>query len=77
LKPVIRKVMGQTVILIDSAKQVAIEVKKILTQEGLLSQKRRSRHQFYVSDNPEWFRSLASTFLGRDIQDVRKVDSCV
>jgi glutamate racemase len=56
---------------------VAIEVKKILTQEGLLSQKRRGRHQFYVSDNPEWFSSLASTFLGRDIQDVRKADSCV
>ena len=36
LKPVIKKVMGEGVALIDSAKQAACEVKQILAQSGLL-----------------------------------------
>jgi len=74
LKPVIRKVMGEHVRLIDSAKQVAIEVKKILSVEGMLNKNRRGSHKFYVSDNPEWFSSLAKRFLGKNIKDARKVN---
>jgi glutamate racemase len=75
LKPVIRKVLGSNVTLIDSAKQVAIEVKKILAKEGLLNHSRRSKHKFYVSDNPEWFSSLAERFLGKPVRDVKKVNN--
>jgi glutamate racemase len=74
LKPVVKKVLGNQVTLIDSAKQVAIEVKKILYQEGLLNEKpRRGRHSFFVSDNPEWFESLAQRFLGEAVKGVRRV----
>lgn len=75
LKPVIKEVMGRGVTLIDSAKQVGIEVKKILTLEGLLNKSgRRGKHQFYVSDNPEWFSDLAERFLGESVHNVRKVN---
>ena len=75
LRPVIKKVMGASVTLIDSAKQVAIEVKKILASEGLLNQSaRKGTSRFYVSDNPEWFRGLAKKFLGRQVKKVSKVD---
>jgi glutamate racemase len=74
LKPLIQKVMGRNVTLIDSAKQVAIEVKKILTQEGMLSSARNGKCEFYVSDNPEWFNSLAERFLGRRIKEARRVN---
>lgn len=74
LKPVIRAVMGEGVTLIDSAKQVAIEVKKILSSEGLLNNpRRRGQHKFYVSDNPQWFSELAERFLGERVRNVRKV----
>ena len=73
LKPVIKKVMGQGVQLIDSAKQVAIEVKKILAAESLLSNKAKGKSKFFVSDNPEWFRELAGGFLGENIKDVSKI----
>jgi len=73
LKPVIKKVLGSEVTLIDSAKQVAIEVKKILSCEGLLNKGRKGKHRFYVSDNPEWFRDLAERFLGKPVNNVRKV----
>jgi len=74
LKPVIKQVMGKNVTLIDSAKQVAIEVKKILATECLLSNGRRGKHKFYVSDNPEWFRELAQSFLGKALKNVKKVN---
>jgi len=74
LKPVINKVLGQKVTLIDSAKQVAIEVKKILCHEGLLNISGRGKQEFYVSDNPEWFQSIAKRFLGRPVSKIRKVD---
>jgi glutamate racemase len=82
LKPVIQKVLGKNVVLIDSAKQVAFEVKKILASEDMLNRSRggkpacrTGRHKFYVSDNPEWFSSLAQRFLGKKITNVRKVDN--
>ncbi|HTY44581.1 MAG TPA: glutamate racemase [Patescibacteria group bacterium] len=74
LKPVIRQAMGAQVALIDSAKQVAMEVKNILAADGLLNPRERGRHKFYVSDNPEWFSGLAKRFLGQGIKDVSKVD---
>jgi glutamate racemase len=74
LKAIIKEVLGKQVALIDSAKQVAMEVKKILAAEGMLDQGERGRHKFYVSDNPEWFSGLAKRFLGRPIKSVSKVN---
>lgn len=75
LKPVIRAVMGKNVTLIDSAKQVAIEVKKILAAEGQLNCRRLGKHEFFVSDNPEWFSGLAERFLGSPLKNVSKVNN--
>ncbi|MEW6102067.1 MAG: glutamate racemase [Candidatus Omnitrophota bacterium] len=69
LKPVIKEAMGSRVTLIDSAEQVAIEVKKILGSEGLLNKNhKRPKHKFYVSDNPEWFSGIAERFLGEPLK---------
>jgi glutamate racemase len=74
LKPVIAKILGDGVTLIDSARQVAFEVKEILAAEGLLnSGRRKGGSRFYVSDNPEWFSALAGRFLGRKIKNISKV----
>jgi len=76
LKSVIRDIMGPSVVLIDSAKQVAIEVKRILAAEGILnSGPRRGKQGFFVSDNPEWFRELAARFLGGPVKSVKKVNN--
>jgi len=75
LKPVLKEVFGRQVTLIDSAKQVAMEVKKILAHEGLLSAgARRGKREFYVSDNPEWFSGLAQRFLGGPAPDAKKIN---
>jgi glutamate racemase len=75
LKPVIQAFLGKQVTLIDSAKQVAFEVKKILVSEDMLNRGKGGKQKYYVSDNPEWFSSLAQRFMGRKLTDVRKVDN--
>jgi len=76
LRPVIKEIMGKQVRLIDSAKQVSIEVKKILSEENMLNPAvKKGRHRFLVSDNPEWFSGLASRFLGRPVENVAKVNN--
>jgi glutamate racemase len=75
LKNAIAEVMGKNVILIDSAKQVAIEVNKILGSENLLNKNGRGKHEFFVSDNPEWFSNLATRFMGGPIKNVKKVNN--
>lgn len=75
LRPVIKQVLGENVTLIDSAKQVAVEVKKILGSENILNTKGKGKHSFYVSDNPEWFSGLAERFLGNSLKNVKKAVS--
>ncbi len=72
LRPVIRKVLGAQITLIDSAKQVAMEVKKALSQDGNLARNGKGKHEYYVSDNPEWFSSIAARFLGESPKNVSK-----
>lgn len=74
LKFVIKKVMGPGVTLIDSAKQVAAEVKQILSADGLLEANPKPALSFYVSDGPAWFSGLARRFLGHPVNNVIKAE---
>jgi len=71
LKRVISKIMGKEVRLIDSAEETAMEVKKVLSQKGLL--KRRSLktfRRFYVSDVPDRFVEVGKRFLSEGSRSV-------
>ncbi|MBF0486264.1 MAG: glutamate racemase [Candidatus Omnitrophica bacterium] len=75
LKPVLQKVMGKNVTLVDSATETAREVKSLLERENLLRYSRHpAHHEFLVSDEPEHFRAMAKRFLGHDLPHVRRVD---
>lgn len=74
LKSVIRSVMGKNVFLVDSAKQVAAEVKLLLKERDLQNVSRRpGAHKFFVSDKPQHFKDLAKIFLGWEIKNIKKV----
>jgi glutamate racemase len=68
LKNIIQQVMGKKVTLIDSAKEVACEVRRMLED---VKQKRkgvsRGQRNFMVSDRPQEFQKIAKSFLGFDI----------
>lgn len=74
LKDVFKRILGNRVKLIDSALQVAYETKEILANEGLLNNKKgKNRNIFYVTDQLQQFKKVAKNFLGKDIQNLRRV----
>lgn len=69
LKPVLKKVMGKDVELIDSAREVALEAKRVLMEKNLLrTEKTKAKYNFLISDRPQAFKQIAQKFLGFEIQ---------
>ncbi len=65
LKPLLSRVAGPGVALIDSAEETSLELKRLLTERDLLAPGGgQSFHRFAVSDDPERFRTVGSRFLG-------------
>ena len=74
LAGVIQKVMGDHLTLIDSGIASAELVKKELQEKGLENDKKDpGKSEFYVSDIPTTFKTVAELFLGRPVKDVRKI----
>lgn len=75
LKDVIRKVLGEGIALLDSARQTAIETKEVLIERELNSSSldEGPRLKFFVSDEPGRFAEIGMRFLGREIGSVEKV----
>ncbi len=75
LKPVIKKVLGDKVCLIDSADETARVVYQHLLKNDSLNPKRtEGERKFYVSDLPEQFAQIARNFLGDTVRGVMRVD---
>ena len=67
LASTIGKVMGEQVTLINSGVSVASAVKKVLTENDMLSDGTDVRREFYTSDDAERFENVASPFLGQGL----------
>ena len=69
--PLLKKAIGdylKGVYLIDSAKEVALETKNALQQNGLLNEySKKASKDFYVTDEPFSFRKKAVVFLKHSI----------
>ena len=77
LKPIIRKVLGKSIRLVDSAQQVVGEVGLILQKQGLRlsNPKVKGSCRFYVTDDPVEFTHQAVRFLGYRLSQVRRVNN--
>jgi glutamate racemase len=74
LKKVIAKVMGKRVRLIDSAVEVAKEVKTILDNSGLSREEEEEpRREFYVTDSPLRFTKVGERFLENKIEHIELI----
>ncbi|MFH1245085.1 MAG: glutamate racemase [Candidatus Omnitrophota bacterium] len=79
LKRIIRKAVGKKIYFVDSAKELAGEVKALLACNGLSAENNGKKYimpknglslakcRFYVSDEPAWFKRIGKKFLGKDI----------
>ena len=76
LERVIQKTLGEKVRLVNSAQEKAKEAKRLLSKLKIAQTAARKSPdlRFYVSDEPEQFRTLGERFLGTSIQSVAKVD---
>lgn len=75
LKNIIGQVMGPDVELIDSAVETALEVERLLHEEGLACNgPEQGTRRFCVTDVPERFQSVGERFLGVKLEKVEQVD---
>jgi len=73
LAPVIKKVVGKAVTLIDSAEETVKALKAYLTGNDLLAIEQKFENQYYVSDDPEKFCHLGSSFLRDGIKNIQRI----
>lgn len=76
LKDVIQQSAGKKVQLIDSGKETAKEVERILEKKNMLNKSKsaeKNQSVFYVSDLPHKFKEVSQRFLARELKKVHKV----
>ncbi|HEY6808845.1 MAG TPA: glutamate racemase [Gemmatimonadales bacterium] len=74
LKPLLARVLGPGVALIDSADETARTVERELAERGIAAPAAaKPAHRFAVSDDEPHFRKVGARFLGEKIRDVEVV----
>ncbi len=77
LKPVLGKLFGEGVRLIDSGREAALALGEILREREQLSCATEGSRHYYVSDEVSNFSHIAGMFLDRNIDGaIEKVDLC-
>ena len=75
IAPVIEKILGSGVTLIDAGAESAKATRALLTAQDALATRKRGESYYYTSDRVDGFARLASLFLGEDITgQVQKID---
>jgi len=75
LKNIIQEIVGKNVTLIDSGSAASSEVENYLNGRGIKNTSNDlGFHEYYVSDVPKKFKTIAERFLGKEIENIHKVD---
>ena len=74
LKNAIRKFMGSGVGLVDSADEIAREVKTTLKKAGLTRRNGKGIHSFFVTDAPDRFIKVGRRFLGEKVESAVRIE---
>jgi glutamate racemase len=75
LKNVIRGIVGNDVVLIDSGAAAANSAFEYLKSKDMLSNKDKGEYKYFVSDSAEEFAALGGVFLQKTIDEgVEKID---
>ncbi|MGB9885676.1 MAG: glutamate racemase [Moorellales bacterium] len=73
--PLIRRILGPEVVLVDPARETVREAAAILQERGLMAPSGRPpRHRYVVSGDPEAFRRSAEKLTGRTLPTVEVAD---
>lgn len=72
LAPVIARVLGPGVRLVDSSAETAAAAETLLREHGLLNQSGAVRHRFYLSDLTPSFQVIGARFLDAPLEEVTR-----
>lgn len=76
LKEMIQDVIGRGVRLVDSPRATALEAFDVLNSMNLISNKKsKGEQKYFVSDNTKQFKKLGERFLGKELGNVKIVDT--
>ena len=74
LTPMIKKITGDRMTIVDSAETTAARVKRVLAKNGLESAEgETARHQIYVTGSPDRFGQIARILFGEDLPPITTV----
>src|SRR5919201_4289485 len=74
LRPIIRKIAGEALTVVDSAETTAARVKRVLAKNGLESAEAEGvRHQIYVTGSPDRFTEVARILFGDNLPPITTV----
>ena len=77
IRSTIRQVMGEEVCLVNPAYETALELGKLLEEQGLFStgtEQKEFPYRFYVSDLADEFKEFANSILPYDVEMTKKID---
>ncbi|MGL6106366.1 glutamate racemase [Romboutsia sp.] len=74
LKRTIGQIVGEKVKLVNPAKETAKDLKKVLEANSVLRKDNSGVYEYYVSDIPEKFASIAGEFLKKEIKDIKTIE---
>lgn len=75
LATTIQEIMGEKVVLIDSGFAASLQVENHLKGRGIRNDSvQLGQKEFYVSDLPDKFKSVAERFLGSELTHIEKID---
>ena len=77
IRSTIRQVMGEEVCLVNPAYETALELGKLLEEQGLSStgtEQKEFPYRFYVSDLADEFKEFANSILPYDVDMTKKID---
>lgn len=74
LQPLLQRVVGDKVQLVDSARAIALQASAQLQRLGLLnSTEQAATRRFYVTDVPQRFQAVGERFLGQALGEINVV----
>ncbi len=74
ITPMLRRMLGPRVTLINSAEETAREVGEILVRKGIENDRaREGDYRFLASGDPEEFREVGARFLQLPIREVSRI----
>lgn len=74
LRRTLRQVVGERVMLVDSAEETAKTVAEMIANKDLVRSENGGLRQFFVTDIPTRFERVGRSFLGAELDEVSQVE---